>query len=196
MARPVINPGAVVWSGEHWVSALREPGGDSDSAMVSLYRTSYSPAGDGAVAFIEIRGAPGFPLVCGASEELARFHEARVRRLGGRLDRDLPYLEAAIGRGGDIRATPSWVIETARGRVEVSWGQLHPPLIVQGFSPTFSETADYFTLLCFAEESAIRLDGREIAGRPYPIDAWRRSIGGDHSSCVVALGETMVEVPR
>jgi hypothetical protein len=60
MSRPRINPGNLVWSGEHWINYLREPGAVSDSGMVSLYHTRYSSAGEGNIAFVDIQGDPGF----------------------------------------------------------------------------------------------------------------------------------------
>lgn len=47
MPRPVtILPGSLVWSGEHWVNFLREPGADSDSGKISFFHLRYSPAGE------------------------------------------------------------------------------------------------------------------------------------------------------
>ena len=56
MRRPVLNPGTLHWSGEHWINYLRLPGSDTNSAMVSLYHTRYCPAGEGNVAFVEASG--------------------------------------------------------------------------------------------------------------------------------------------
>ena len=36
---------------------------------------------------------------------------------------------------------------------------------------------------------------RQIEGEPYRRDIWQQSIGGERSSCVVALSETFIEVP-
>ena len=197
MARPVINPGTLVWSGEHWINYLRKPGDQSDSGMVSLYHTRYSAAGEGNVAFVDIPGNPGFTAVCTDNRRVAQFIiETRIRGKGNPFDRDLPVLDAEITRGGYIRKAPSWTIQTEGARILATWRGILPPVIAEGPAPTFREDVDFFTLLFFAEEASITLNGQPVDGRPYVRDIWRKSIGGDRSSCVFALAETMIKVPQ
>lgn len=197
MSRPVINPGTLIWSGEHWINYLREPGSDSDSGMVSLYHTRYSSAGEGNVAFVNIPRDKGFCSVCTDNPELAGFIiETMIRGSGNPFDRDLPLFDAEITRGGDIRSGPSWVIQTSERRIVAAWSEIQPPVIAEGFAPTFREDVDFFTLLFFCNAASIALDGQQVSGRPYRRDIWQRSIGGDRSSCVFALAETMMRVPQ
>jgi len=55
-------------------------------------------------------------------------------------------------------------------KVVVSWGKFFPPLVVNGFAPTFAQKIDFFTILFFATEASIHLDGRRIEGEPYSRD--------------------------
>jgi hypothetical protein len=74
MARPVtILPGSLVWSGEHWVAFLREPGAHSDSAKISFFHLRYCPAGEGNVAVIRIAGTKSFHAVCTDNREVISF---------------------------------------------------------------------------------------------------------------------------
>ena len=197
MARPVINPGTLVWSGEHWINYLRKPGNRSDSGMVSLYHTRYSAAGEGNVAFVDIPGNLGFTAVCIDNQEVAQFIiETMNRGKGNPFDRNLPVIEAEITRGGDIRKAPFWTIQTERDRIVATWTSIRSPVISEGPSPTFREDVDFFTLLFFAERASITLNGQSVDGKPYVRDIWRKSIGGDRSSCVFALAETMIRVPQ
>ena len=196
MSRPPINPGILVWSGEHWINTLREPGAESDSGKVSLYHTRYSQAGEGNVAFVDIPGDPGCSGVCTDNRQVAQFIiDTMIRGKGNPFDRDLPLVDAEITRDGDIRAAPSWIIQTDHDRIVTTWTVQQPPVIAEGFAGLFSEEVDFFTMLFFVDEAAILLNDNPVAGRPYLRETWRKSIGGDRSSCVFALAETMIKVP-
>lgn len=197
MSRPVINPGTLIWSGEHWINYLREQDSESDSGMVSLYHTRYSIAGEGSVAFVDIPGDEGICGVCTDNAELAGFiTETMIRGKGNPFGRDLPVLEAEIIRGGDVRNEPCWIIQTNEHRIVATWSEIQPPVTAEGFAPVFREDLDFFTLLFFCDAASIQLNGQTVSGNPYLRDIWNKSIGGDRSSCVFALAETMIQVPQ
>lgn len=197
MSRPVINPGTLIWSGEYWINYLREPRSDSDSGMVGLYHTRYCAAGEENVAFVDVPGEGGFCGVCTNNREVAAFVvETMIRGKGSPFDRDLPVLDARISRRGDVRSRPSWIIQAGGHLIAATWGGIQPPVVAEGWSPTFREGIDFFTLIFFCDEASIRLDGRSAPGRPYLRDIWKKSIGGDRSSCVFALAETMIGAPE
>jgi hypothetical protein len=196
MNRPVINPGTLIWSGEHWINYIRQPGAESDAGMVSLYHTRYSAAGEGTVAFVR---APAFDFeaVCTDNREVAQFITGLMIREGNPFHgRDMPVLDAVLKRAGDIRTEPAWIIQTDRRRIVSTWTELAPPVIAEGPAPTFSPVRDFFTLLFFAAGAHITVDGQTIEGAPYLRDIWQKSIGGLRSSCVFALAETMTAVPE
>jgi hypothetical protein len=192
MARPVtILPGSLVWSGEHWVNFLREAGADSDSAKISFFHLRYSPAGEGNVAVVRISGQPRFDAVCTDNRAVVNFAvDFFFRRLDYYKD-DLPVVEARFSRKGDIRTDPSWTIQTERHTILSNWTVTQPPVIAEG---EFRQGHEYFTLLFFTDEASIELDGRRLPGKPYMRDIWKPSIGGDRTSCVFALAETLIKI--
>lgn len=191
--RPVsIHSGKLVWSGEHWIAYLREPAATADSAMVSLFHTSYSPAGEGNVAWIKIPGQGGFEGICTDNPELTDYITAKMVRKGSSpYEADMPVVAASFGRAGDIRQSPKWVIQTDRHRIVTTWSEVGPPVVAEG---SFREETEHFTILFFAATAAVQLDGRDQPGKPYLRDLWKKSIGGDRSSCVFALAETFLEM--
>jgi len=196
MSRPVINPGTLIWSGEHWINYIREPGAESDAGMVSLYHTRYSEAGEGTVAFVRLP-AFGFEAICTDNLEVAQLITDLMIREGNPFHgSDMPLRDAVLKRAGDIRSEPAWIIQAGRHRIVSTWSKLQPPVIAEGPAPTFSPVRDFFTLLFFAEGAGITFDGNVVEGAPYPRDIWKRSIGGMRSSCVFALAETMTAVPQ
>ena len=195
MSRPISNPGTLMWTGQHWINYLREPGEETNSGMVSLWHTHYCPLGEGTAVFIDIQGDSGFRGVCTDNRDIAGFIQNWMSGRGGLYAMGLPVLDAEIRREGDVLAVPSWVIETEADRIEAVWSHLLPPVILDGPAPKFSEDRDVYSLLFFAEEAGISLNGKPVAGKPYVTDIWKPSIGGDRSSCVFALSETFIQIP-
>ncbi len=191
--RPVtVHSGSLIWLGEHWINAIRPADGKGPGATVSLFHTRYSLAGEGNAALVRIGGEDGFHAVCADSAELGRFISERFFRRVDYFDPVLPLVEARFTRAGDIRRDPAWVIEAAGRRIVARWRVLGPPVVADG---TFRSGTEHFTVLFFAEQASVELDGQTIDGRPFPRDIWKPTIGGDRSSCVFALAETLLELP-
>jgi hypothetical protein len=94
----------------------------------------------------------------------------------------------------DIRFSPSWVIDSGRCQIIATWADIQPPVIAEGPAPTFGPDRDFFTLLFFADSATITCNGLPVKGQTYQRDIWQASIGGNRSSCVFALAETMIMV--
>lgn len=195
---PVSDPtlqGQLIWAGEHWINYLRPEGAKTDSAQLSLYHSSYSPAGEGHVAYVIISGQ--LEAVCTDNHDLEEFiFETMIHGKNALFDRELPVLAASFRRGGDVSASPSWRIELAEHVLEASWECLDEPVMVYRSDPVMQRKRPAFTLLFFSQDAEILWDGVELPGRPYPRDIWREAIGGEaRSSCVFALAETMIQPP-
>jgi len=199
MARPIVNPGTLYWSGEHWINYLREPGAEVDNGMVSLWHTRYSAVGNGSVAYVYIPGDSGFQGICTDNQALADLIQAWMGGRGGLYEMALPTLAAEFTYAGDIRVNPSWIIQTEQdgipSTVVATWTQVQPPVILDAPAPKFAEDRDVFSLLFFTDGASITLNDQPIQGKPYLRDIWRPSIGGDRSSCVFALAETFILLP-
>ncbi len=194
MSRPIINPGSLYWTGQHWIDYIKEPGADTHSGMVSLWHTHYCEAGEGTAVFIDIPGADGYQALCTDNPDIAAFHVAWMKGRGGIHDLDLEVVPASIRREGNILKAPSWVIESVDSRVVATWRKIDPPVILDGPSPKFKEGWDVYSFLFFAWEASITLNDREIPGKPYGRDIWAPTIGGERSSCVFALSEVFVDI--
>ncbi len=194
----LVLQGRVNWSGEHWISYLRPPGASADTGMVSLYNMRYTEAGHGFVAFVVIddEGGPAFKGLCTDNRGLVDFVRERVLHQASHppYDEELPVMEAHFTQAGHVARDPSWTIAAAGREITARWGRIQPVVIAAGPWPGAGPSNYVCSLLHFAEESSITLDGRAVAGRPYPRDIWRPSIGGDRSSCVFAISESLLTV--
>lgn len=189
MAEGAVQQGRLIWAGEHWVDYIRRDGEPSDSGRVSLYRTSYSQAGGGNIAFVDIPGDGGYRALCADNAEVARFHLDRLKDSPDA--QGFPVVEAELVQSGDIRTNPSWTIRAAGHEIVATWSEIEPVVIANG-PWAAGEISHVFTLLHFAKGASITLDGRAIDGGPYVVDVWREKIGGDRSSSVITLSETFI----
>ena len=195
MANDLIQQGRLSWSGEHWVNYIRRRGESTDSAMVSLYHTRYSPAGAGNVAFVDIPGEGGYKALCTDSHEVAHYTVETMTKgyTHPPYGQDLSVVDAQFSMGGDIRSAPSWTIQTDSHVVVATWNDILPAVITNGPWPGGETIRHVYSLLHFTEGASITLDGRAVEGNPYLRDIWRPTIGGDRSSCVFALAETFID---
>ena len=194
MARPLVNPGIVSWTGQHWIAYLRMTGAEQDSGQLSVWHMHYCPAGEGTAVYVNIPGDPGFRAVCTDNRGVAAWIDGWVRGLPGPYDIDA-VIDAHIRREGRIDDSPAWVIATEEAMVVATWRHLAPPVILETPAPAFKSDQDVFSHLLFTDEASIRIGDHEVEGQPYRREVWRKSIGGDRSSCVVALSETFIDVP-
>jgi len=189
--RPVrVHQGKLIWAGEHWVAAIRPEGATQPSASISLYHIRYSAAGEGNFAQVIIGGDAPFSAVCIDRPELAEYRRAEFLARTIARDPNAPTVTARFQREGDMRRDPAWIIETENRRIIVRWQIAEPPVIADG---TFRAGTEHFTVLFFAREASIEINGRPVAGKAYLIDGWKRTIGGERSSCCIALAEMMLE---
>lgn len=190
-----ILPGRLLWSGEHWICFLRSPGAGKETVRVSLYRSHYSPAGEGHVAFVAVPGR--FQAVLTDNRAFLEFvRETMFRGKAPPFGRDLPVVDAVFRRGGELSESPSWTLETRDHRLDVTWTRLETPDVAYRGDPELQRRRPVFTVLFFCQGARVLLDGRRIGGAPYPRSIWREALGGgDRSSCVFAIAETMIRPP-
>ena len=161
---PVL-PGRLLWSGEHWICFLRAPGTREDSVRVSLYRSVYSPAGEGHVAFVDVPGS--LQAVLTDNRAFLEFiRETMFRGNAPPFRSSLPIVEAVFQRGGDLKESPSWIMEAGRHRLSVTWARLEPATLAYRADPEIQGRRPVFTVLFFCQGARVLLDGRRIEGTP------------------------------
>ena len=183
----------LLWSGEHWILYLRRPGEDSNSGSVSLYRTSYSPVGEGTVALVMAEGDNGIaPTFCADNRELASFiaEQIVVWRVSP-FPEGLPVVDARFTRGGDVRSDPEWRIDTGKNVIAARWTEVGPAVIMERPLQSAGKAVTH-SILFFSDTAAITVNGTKVEGEPFIREDWRRAIGRPGSSCCFALSETMV----
>ena len=188
MPGPTLNPGELLWSGEHWINVIKPEAAEAPSARFSLYHTRYSEAGEGNSLHLMVPSA-GINLVCTDNPVMGRWINERFFKLGSVPSPDGPIVSASFQRQGASHDSPGWTVETDGHRIVARWTVSEPPVIAYG---PFREGIEFFTLLLFCDKTTVDFDGAAIPGGPFPVDTWQSSIGGERSSSVFALAETMI----
>ncbi|MAE65852.1 MAG: hypothetical protein CMJ18_16400 [Phycisphaeraceae bacterium] len=184
------NAGRLVWIGEHWINALRDPDDDQAVTWFSLFRTNHCPAGRGITVHVIRPGPDGFSVVGTDQPEVGQWINENFFPNSTFHDPEAPLAEARFELEGDIEHQPRWMVEVADHRVVASWNVVDPPVIAYG---PFTPEKEFFTVLFFTYESGIEIDGQRAPGKPFARDIWQNSIGGVRSSSCIALGETLIE---
>ena len=193
MDRPIVNPGRLYWTGQHWINYIRPAGAEENSGMVSLWHTHYSSAGEGTVAYVLIEDGSSYHRICTDNPETAAFIQGWMRGRGGMYDMELEITQAAFTRGGSVLDAPSWTIDTEEDQVIARWSGLQSPELLEAPAPKLRDGWDVYSCLLFAHSAQIMLNGHLVEGEPYTVDIWKPSLGGERSSCVFALSETFIE---
>ena len=183
---PEIGRDELLFSGEHWLNYLRLPGSRRDSAMVSIYRGRFSPAGPGTAAYVRIDGEDGFAAACTDSPGFEEFIRTTMYRNGPFAD--LPVVAAEFRQEGDVGHRPAWRIAAGDREIRAAWSGLAAPYV----GPPTLHPKIVFTILVFAAGGSVELDGRQVPGEPYLRDGWAKNLGRPHSSVCFALAETMI----
>ena len=202
MARPVINPGKVDWSGENPGMYLKETADGPFVTLISFFRVMSSPYGKGHAAFmlLDPRGSgkdAATPNVCITDNEpLAAY----VR------DNFVAYFGAFKGLSSlsRCRMEPGWDFmpsgdghsvhtewfRSAIGQVSLTWDDLGAPFIVE-MPKAQSATGKHEMFSLFVESPNVRatINGKPVAGKAFP-----REFAGkkDSSTAFLAFSETWV----
>ena len=144
--------------------------------------TRFSEAGEGSVALVSVPGEPALSVAVTDSLDLHKFTMECVR--AGAADDpfntlDLPVKEGRIYRQGDVRSSPSWVIEYDDTRIVANWSSLVEPVIMGDLPPAPDGKAVTFSVLIFADASTITVDGKQAPGEVFERPSWRKNTGPD-----------------
>ncbi len=201
MERIPINPGMVEWSGENPGMYLKESADGPFVTLITFFRVVLSPHGRGHAVFLfqDPQGdgrTPGKSNVCLTdNERLARYlKDDFVAHFG--VFRGIQALSncrfekgSNFAASGDARTTYTERFRGEGGEVSLTWEPLGDAFMVE-LPKDKSATGQHEMFSLFVNASAVRvsIDGRGVAGRPFPRDF----AGKASSTAFLALSETWV----
>ena len=194
MPRPVLNPGAVLWSGENSYIRLRDQANENDLTRLALYRIIYSPVGEGHVALC-VSDLAGDGLSgddpCATytdNPELVRWLRSEVVQNPYWNQWEMPTVAATFSYHGDTRTCRTERIEADGHVIEVNWAKLDRPYMYEGLRGDVSDKFDMFCLLISAWQIEMTVNGQKAVGKTYPMEFKGDTIS---DSCL-SLSETWV----
>lgn len=201
MERIPINPGIVDWSGENPGMYLKDSADGPFVTLITFFRVVLSPHGRGHAAFIfqDPHGDgkdPRKPNVCVTDNEpLARYLKDNfVAHFG--VFKHIPALSnfrfekgSDFLASGDARSTYSERFRSESDEVILAWEPLGDVFMVE-MPKDKSATGQHEMFSLFVNASGVRvsINGRGVAGRPFPRDV----VGKASSTAFLAFSETWV----
>jgi hypothetical protein len=188
---------------DHFILALKtDPARERPSFLLSLYWIGYELAGGpGHIAYLFADPAGSLPvseLVLTDDLALAEALRAGTRPAQWPLqDPDLPARLAAFERRALRPSGFAWTIQAHGGgsepavAIEARWEEIAPPVFASGPARGGNPIA---SMLLEARRAAVRVNGVEVPGAPFPNSIWHPWFGRtDVGSCVAGLGEVIYE---
>ena len=199
-ARPVVNPGNVLWGGDHLLLYLRRPGSDEDVTLVSYYRTLFSPAGAGRTAMVlsDLNGDGWGPddhrAIYTDNPAMTAWARQNLARAPGHPFRDpsLPVVTARFEDTGAVGSHFETHIVAPGAEIALTWQDFEAPIAYEGVQGTLAPDYDIFSVLGPAARASVTINGRAAPGQPYPREVWRKTTGRALSSALIAICEFMV----
>lgn len=166
-----IDPHQVVFTGENSFLRLKVDAAGPETTTCAHWRALYSPHGPGHVLFVRSDATDGRVKVYSDNVELTRsvqVFEGAVNRKPF-ADQDLPIVAASFSRAGDTRMSYSEIVESAEGRIVLTWREIGAPYIFR-VEPNNPMTGAWGVYSCLipAGGASLAVNGRSAAGATYP----------------------------
>ena len=202
---PPINPGRVDWSGENPGILLKTDPDGPFSAMALFFRIAYSPAGRGQALLLyeDPQSVDGMPnvrnVMISDNEAMARYLvDNFIGKLAAFVDApafaNLSYVKGnEFVSSGDHMSIWGERVITDSFSVDLEWRELGTPTALE-LTPDLTGPKDreMYTLLVESRSASIRIDGRELPGKPAP----RVQAGIDTTTAFLYFAETWIEPPE
>jgi len=164
------------------------------SFVLSLFSYTYLPPGRSAtVVFVFDRASGRGPITISDHLEVGALALDRHAPGGFADEFRAAGVVTAVFSPGDLFGPAPWLLEGAGMLIEAAWRDLSTPILASGPSPGRPDSLDIYSVLFKAGRIEVAINGARVEGNPYPDPVWRPWLGRPLSSCVVAIGEILVE---
>ena len=184
----MVDPDAVVMTGENSFVRLSNDGGKTIADRTSHWRVLWSPAGQGHVLYIESPLAGGKPRVYSDNAAVARFLQRSIEVFLHKpfADESLPVIDAEFTRSGNSLSTVEERVVSARDEIILSWWDLMEPFILTVPPGSMDRPIGVYSTFLPAKSAQLSVNGEASSAKLFPQE---RS-GRQSSSCVLAWSES------
>lgn len=191
MAEPrMVDPHAVVMTGENSFIRLSDDGGKTIADRVSHWRVLWSPAGQGHVIYIESPLVGKAPKIYADNPAVARYLQKKVEYLLYKpfADESLAIHEAEFTRSGNSLSTVEERIATHDGDILMQWWDLLPPFILTMPPGAMDRPIGVYSTFLPAKSAQLSVFGETATAKVFAADRF----GKASTSCVLAWSESWV----
>ena len=184
-----IDPNKVHFSGENSFIRLRTEADGPDTTACAHWRTLISPSGPGTCLFLRSDATGGEVKLYADNVGMARWLQSELEAILNPpfADTAMPISEAAFSREGAFRSTYREIVDSADGRIELSWSDMGEPFMLT-LPPDNPDTGPWAVYSCL---TPCRTATLEVAGTRAEGTAYENVMfGHPSSSSCIAWSET------
>lgn len=194
MAMTPVDPHKVQFTGENSFLRLKATEDGPDTTTCSHWRSFFSPGGPGTVLFVQSDATDGQVKIYSDNPAFTRWVQGLEAGMRAQFSNTSdPIIEATFARSGDYRSTYGEIVDSADGRIELSWGDIREPFFIR-FEPGNDITGDWgvYSNLIPAWDCSLDVAGRKATG-----SAFGEVIAGHPASIsCLAWGESWLQGSR
>ncbi len=184
----MVDPHAVVMTGENSFVRLSNDGGKSLADRVSHWRVLWSPAGQGHVLFIESPLTGKGPRIYADNAGVARFLQRTIEILLHQpfADESLPVIDASFERSGNALSTVEERIVSSDDEIILSWWDWLEPFVLTMPPGAMNRPIGVYSTFLPARGAQLSVNGNAATAKVFLQDRF----GKPASSCCLAWSET------
>jgi len=194
MAMTPVDPHKVQFTGENSFLRLKATEDGPDTTTCSHWRSFFSPGGPGTVLFVQSDATDGQVKIYSDNPAFTRWVQGLEAGMRAQFSNTSdPIIEATFARSGDYRSTYGEIVDSADGRIQLSWGDIREPFFIR-FEPGNDITGDWgvYSNLIPAWDCSLDVAGRKATGSTFG-----EVIAGHPASIsCLAWGESWLQGPR
>ena len=144
-----IDPNTVHFSGENSFMRLRSDADGEETTVCAHWRTLISPSGPGTCLFLRSDATGGEVKLYADNIGMARWLQGELEKILNPpfADTAMPIAEAAFSREGAFRSTYREIVDSADGRIELSWSDMGDPFMLT-LPPNNDDTGPWAVYSC------------------------------------------------
>jgi hypothetical protein len=184
----MVDPGAVVMTGENSFIRLSDDGGKTIVDRVSHWRVLWSPAGQGHALFIESPLAVPGPRIYADNVGVARYLQRTIETLlhSPFADETLPVRDAEFARTGNSLSTVEERVASDEGEIVLAFWDLLPPFVLTMPPGAMNRPLGVYSTFLPARGAQLSVNGVAATAKVFLQDRFGKAA----SSCCLAWSET------
>lgn len=184
----MVDPHAVVMTGENSFVRLSNDGGKTVTDRVSHWRVLWSPAGQGHAMFVESPLAGKSPRVYADNAGVARFLQRTIETMlhPPFADEALPIIDAEFQRTGNALSTMEERVLSSDDEIILTWWDLIEPFILTMPPGAGNRPLGVYSTFLPARSAQLSVNGKAATAKVFAQERFGRQA----SSCCLAWSES------